>query len=110
MSLSIVFEGKFSNGKKRVIGSFIKTNGLNNSKLYLDQQDALFIAHESQIGNKSFNYCLNNNMFTGVRVYCYYEGKKIIEEKIELPLRKLNKQMIINYIEKANAEVKKELK
>ena len=40
MSMSLSFIGKFYNGKTRCIGSFVSTNGLNNSKLYLNLDDA----------------------------------------------------------------------
>ena len=32
-----------------------------------------------------------------------------MEEKINLPLRRINKQMIINYVEKANEKAKKQV-
>ena len=61
MSMSISFVGKFFNGKTRAIGSFVSTNGLNNSKLYLNEDDVLFILKVADMENKSFNYCIDNN-------------------------------------------------
>ena len=109
MSLSISFIGKFYNGKTRCIGSFVSTNGLNNSKLYMDQDDAMFILRMSESGDKCFNWCLENNKFKEVIVYAYYEGGKIMEEKINLPLRRISKQIIAQYIEKANKKAKKQV-
>ena len=109
MSMSISFIGKFYNGKTRVIGSFVSTNGLNNSKLYMDQDDEMFIVRMSESGDKCFNWCLENNKFKEVIVYAYYEGGKIMEEKINLPLRRINKQIIAQYIEKANEKAKKQV-
>ena len=109
MSMSLSFIGKFYNGKTRVIGSHVSTNGLNNSKLYMDQDDVMFIVRMSELGNKCFNWCLENNKFKEVIVYAYYEGGKIMEEKIDLPLRRINKQIAAQYIEKANKKAKKQL-
>lgn len=109
MSLSISFIGKFYNGKTRCIGSFVSTNGLNNSKLYLDQEDVMFIVRMLESEDKCFNWCLENNKFKEVIVYAYYEGGKIMEEKINLPLRRINKQIIAQYIEKANEKAKKQV-
>ena len=109
MSLSITFIGKFYNGKTRCIGSHVPTNGLNNSKLYMDQEDAMFILRMSEYGDKCFNWCLENNKFKEVIVYAYYEGGKIMEEKIDLPLRRINKQIVAQYIEKANEKAKKQV-
>ena len=109
MSLSISFIGKFYNGKTRCIGSFVSTNGLNNSKLYLDQEDVMFIVRMLESGDKCFNWCLENNKFKEVIVYAYYEGGKIMEEKINLPLRRINRQIVAQYIEKANKKAKKQL-
>ena len=109
MSMSLSFIGKFYNGKTRCIGSFVSTNGLNNSKLYMDQDDEMFIVRMSESGDKCFNWCLENNKFKEVIVYAYYEGGKIMEEKINLPLRRINKQIVAQYIEKANKKAKKQL-
>ena len=109
MSLSITFIGKFYNGKTRCIGSHVSTNGLNNSKLYMDQDDAMFILRMSESGDKCFNWCLENNKFKEVIVYAYYEGGKIMEEKINLPLRRINKQIVAQYIEKVNKKAKKQV-
>ena len=109
MSLSINFLGKFNNGKIRCIGSYVSTNGLNNSKLYLNLDDAMFIVRMSEYGDKCFNWCLENNKFKEVIVYAYYEGGKIMEEKIDLPLRRINKQIVAQYIEKANKKAKKQV-
>ena len=109
MSMSISFIGKFYNGKTRCIGSFVSTNGLNNSKLYLNQEDVMFIVRMLESGDKCFNWCLENNKFKEVIVYAYYEGGKIMEEKINLPLRRINKQIVAQYIEKANKKAKKQL-
>ena len=109
MSLSITFIGKFYNGKTRCIGSHVSTNGLNNSKLYMDQDDAMFIARMLESGDKCFNWCLENNKFKEVIVYAYYEGGKIMEEKINLPLRRINKQIVAQYIEKVNKKAKKQV-
>ena len=109
MSMSITFIGKFYNGKTRCIGSHVSTNGLNNSKLYMDQDDAMFILRMSEYGDKCFNWCLENNKFKEVIVYAYYEGGKIMEEKINLPLRRINNQIVAQYIEKANKKAKKQL-
>ena len=109
MSLSITFIGKFYNGKTRCIGSHVSTNGLNNSKLYLDQEDVMFIVRMSESGDKCFNWCLENNKFKEVIVYAYYEGGKIMEEKINLPLRRINKQIVAQYIEKVNKKAKKQV-
>ena len=109
MSMSLSFIGKFYNGKTRCIGSFVSTNGLNNSKLYMDQDDEMFIVRMSESGNKCFNWCLENNKFKEVIVYAYFEGGKIMEEKIGLPLRRINKQIVAQYIEKANKKAKKQL-
>ena len=109
MSLSISFIGKFYNGKTRCIGSYVSTNGLNNSKLYMDQEDAMFIVRMLESGDKCFNWCLENNKFKEVIVYAYYEGGKIMEEKIDLPLRRINKQIVAQYIEKANEKAKKQV-
>ena len=108
MSMSLSFIGKFYNGKTRCIGSFVSTNGLNNSKLYMDQDDEMFIVRMSESGNKCFNWCLENNKFKEVIVYAYYEGGKIMEEKINLPLRRINKQIVAQYIEKAKKQLQKE--
>ena len=109
MSMSLSFIGKFYNGKTRCIGSFVSTNGLNNSKIYMDQEDAMFILRMSESGDKCFNWCLENNKFKEVIVYAYYEGGKVMEEKINLPLRRINKQIVAQYIEKANKKAKKQL-
>ena len=109
MSMSLSFIGKFYNGKTRCIGSFVSTNGLNNSKLYLNLDDAMFIVKMSESGNNCFNWCLENNKFKEVIVYAYYEGGKIMEEKINLPLRRINKQIVAQYIEKANKKAKKQV-
>ena len=109
MSMSLTFIGKFNNGKKRVVGSYVKTNGINNSKLYLNEEDEMFIVRMSELGNKCFNWCLENNKFKELKVCAYYEGKQIIEEKINLPLKRISKEMVMNYIEKANVEAKKEV-
>ena len=109
MSMSLSFIGKFYNGKTRVIGSHVSTNGLNNSKLYMDQDDAMFILRMSESGDKCFNWCLENNKFKEVIVYAYYEGGKIMEEKINLPLRRINKQIVAQYIEKVNKKAKKQV-
>ena len=109
MSMSLSFIGKFYNGKTRCIGSFVSTNGLNNSKLYMDQDDEMFIVRMSESGDKCFNWCLENNKFKEVIVYAYYEGGKIIQEKINLPLRRINKQIVAQYIEKANKKAKKQV-
>ena len=109
MSMSLSFIGKFYNGKTRCIGSFVSTNGLNNSKLYMDQEDAMFILRMSESRDKCFNWCLENNKFKEVIVYAYYEGGKIMEEKINLPLRRINKQIVAQYIEKANEKAKKQV-
>ena len=109
MSMSLSFIGKFYNGKTRCIGSFVSTNGLNNSKLYMDQDDEMFIVRMSESGDKCFNWCLENNKFKEVIVYAYYEGGKIMEEKINLPLRRINKQIVAQYIEKANKKAKKQV-
>ena len=108
MSMSLSFIGKFYNGKTKCIGSHVSTNGLNNSKLYMDQEDAMFILRMSEYGDKCFNWCLENNKFKEVIVYAYYEGGKIIEEKINLPLRRINKQIVAQYIEKAKKQLQKE--
>ena len=109
MSMSISFIGKFYNGKSRRIGSFVSTNGLNNSKLYLDQEDVMFIVRMLESEDKCFNWCLENNKFKEVTVSAYYEGGKIMEEKIDLPLRRIDKQIITHYIEKANEKAKKQV-
>ena len=109
MSMSLSFIGKFYNGKTRCIGSFVSTNGLNNSKIYMDQEDAMFILRMSESGDKCFNWCLENNKFKEVIVYAYYEGGKVMEEKINLPLRRINKQIVAQYIEKANKKAKKQV-
>ena len=109
MSLSISFIGKFYNGKTRVIGSHVSTNGLNNSKLYMDQDDVMFIVRMLESEDKCFNWCLENNKFKEVAVCAYYEGGKIMEEKIDLPLRRINKQIVAQYIEKANKKAKKQV-
>ena len=109
MSMSLSFIGKFYNGKTRCIGSFVSTNGLNNSKLYMDQDDEMFIVRMSESGDKCFNWCLENNKFKEVIVYAYFEGGKIMEEKINLPLRRINKQIVAQYIEKANEKAKKQV-
>ena len=54
MSLSISFIGKFYNGKTRGIGSHVSTNGLNNSKLYMNQDDVMFILKVANMEKKSF--------------------------------------------------------
>ena len=109
MSMSLSFIGKFYNGKTRVIGSYVSTNGLNNSKLYLDQEDIMFIVRMLESEDKCFNWCLENNKFKEVIVYAYFEGGKIMEEKIDLPLRRINKQIVAQYIEKANKKAKKQV-
>ena len=109
MSMSISFIGKFYNGKTRCIGSHVSTNGLNNSKLYMDQEDAMFIVRMLESGDKCFNWCLENNKFKEVIVYAYFEGGKIMEEKINLPLKRINKQIVAQYIEKANEKAKKQV-
>ena len=110
MSMSLSFIGKFYNGKTRCIGSFVSTNGLNNSKLYMDQEDAMFILRMSEYGDKCFNWCLENNKFKEVIVYAYYEGAKVIEENIDLSsLRKITKEIAMQYIEKVNKEVRKQV-
>ena len=110
MSMSLSFIGKFYNGKTRCIGSHVSTNGLNNSKLYMDQDDVMFIVRMLESEDKCFNWCLENNKFKEVIVYAYYEGGKIMEEKIDLPLRRINKQIVAQYIEKANKKAKKQVK
>ena len=109
MSMSLTFIGKFNNGKRRVVSTYVGTNGINNSKLYLNDEDEMFIVRMSELGNKCFNYCLKNNKFKELKVCAYYEGKQIIEEKINLPLKRISKEIVMNYREKANAESKKEV-
>lgn len=109
MSMSLSFIGKFYNGKTRCIGSFVSTNGLNNSKLYMDQEDVMFIVRMLESEDKCFNWCLENNKFKEVMVYAYYGGSKIMEEKINLPLRRINKQIVAQYVEKANEKAKKQV-
>ena len=109
MSMSISFIGKFYNGKTRGIGSYVSTNGLNNSKLYMDQDDIEFILKVAGMEKKSFNWCLENNKFKEVIIYAYFEGGKIMEEKINLPLKRINKQIVAQYIEKANEKAKKQV-
>ena len=111
MSLSINFIGKFYNGKTRCIGSHVPTNGLNNSKLYMDQEDAAFIEKVANMDKKSFNYCIENNKFKELVLVAHYEGAKIIEENIDLSsLRKITKEIAMQYIEKVNKEVRKQVK
>lgn len=111
MSLSINFLGKFNNGKIRCIGSYVSTNGLNNSKLYLNQEDAAFIEKVANMDKKSFNYCIENNKFKEVILVAHYEGGKVIEENIDLSsLRKITKEIAMQYIEKVNKEVRKQVK
>ena len=69
----------------------------------------MFIVRMSESGDKCFNWCLENNKFKEVIVYAYYEGGKIMEEKINLPLRRINKQIVAQYIEKANKKAKKQV-
>ena len=109
MSMSLSFIGKFYNGKTRCIGSFVSTNGLNNSKLYMDQDDEMFIVRMSESGDKCFNWCLENNKFKEVIVYAYYEGGKIMEEKINQPKRRINKQIVEKNKKKANEKAKKQV-
>ena len=108
MAMAISLVGKFYNGKTRSVGSYISTNGLNNSKLYMDQEDVMFIVRMLESGNKCFNWCLENNKFKELMLYADYEGGSM-KEKIDLPLKRINKQMVMNYIKKANAAAKKEI-
>ena len=100
MSLSIGFIGKFYNGKTRYIGSHVQTNGLNNSKLYMDQEDASFIEKVADMGKKSFNWCIENNKFKEITLYADYEGGTI-KEKINIV--KIGKETVTKYINKVNA-------
>ena len=110
MSLLISFIGKFYNGKTRCIGSHVSTNGLNNSKLYMDQDDAMFILKVADMEKKSFNWCIENNKFKELVLVAHYEGAKVIEENIDLSsLRKITKEIAMQYIEKVNKEVRKQL-
>ena len=110
MSSSINFLGKFNNGKIRCKGSFVSTNGLNNSKLYLNQEDASFIEKVADMDKKSFNYCIENNKFKELVLVAHYEGAKVIEENIDLSsLRKITKEIAMQYIEKVNKEVRKQV-
>ena len=107
MSMSISFVGKFFNGKTRAIGSFVSTNGLNNSKLYLNEDDVLFILKVADMENKSFNYCIDNNKFKELVLYADYEGGSMKEK---ITLTKLNKQIVTEYVNRVNALAKEGIK
>ena len=100
MSMSLSFIGKFYNGKTRCIGSFVSTNGLNNSKLYLNLDDAMFIVRMSEYGDKSFNWCIENNKFKEITLYADYVGGTL-KEKINIV--KIDKETVTKYINKVNA-------
>ena len=100
MSMSISFIGKFYNGKTRCIGSYVSTNGLNNSKLYMDQEDVMFILKVADMEKKSFNYCIENNKFKELFLYADYIGGTL-KEKINIV--KIDKETVIKYINKVNA-------
>ena len=107
MSLSISFIGKFSNGRTRAVGSFVKTNGLNNSQLYLTDEDINFINRVAEGGKNSFNWNLQNNKFKEVLVIADYDGKEIYKHKLILPLKRLDKQLIRYMVEKVNKQARK---
>lgn len=100
MSLSISFVGKFNNGKVRSIGSFVSTNGLDNSKLYLNQEDIEFILKVADMEKKSFNWCIENNKFKELTLYADYVGGTL-KEKINIS--KIDKEIVAKYINKVNA-------
>ena len=100
MSLSISFIGKFYNGKTRCIGSFVLTNGLNNSKLYMDQDDVMLILKVANMEKKSFNWCIENNKFKEITLYADYVGGTL-KEKINIV--KIDKETVTKYINKVNA-------
>ena len=95
MSLSITFIGKFYNGKTRCIGSHVSTNGLNNSKLYMDQDDVMFILKVANMEKKSFNWCIENNKFKEITLYADYVGGTL-KEKINIV--KIDKETVTKYI------------
>ena len=100
MSMSISFIGKFYNGKTRGIGSYVSTNGLNNSKLYMDQDNIEFILKVADMEKKSFNWCIENNKFKEITLYADYIGGTL-KEKINIV--KIDKETVIKYINKVNA-------
>ena len=100
MSMSLSFIGKFYNGKTRGIGSYVSTNGLNNSKLYMDQDDVEFILKVADKEKKSFNYCIENNKFKELILHADYVGGTL-KEKINIV--KIDKETVIKYINKVNA-------
>lgn len=100
MSMSLSFIGKFYNGKTRCIGSFVSTNGLNNSKLYMDQDDIEFILKVADMEEKSFNWCIENNKFKEITLYADYVGGTL-KEKINII--KIDKEIVTKYINKVNA-------
>ena len=106
MSMSISLVGKFFNGKTRSIGSYVSTNGLNGSKLYLDEDDVLFILKVADMESKSFNWCIENNKFKELMLYADHEGGSMKEK---ITLTKINKQIVTDYISKVNALAKKEI-
>lgn len=100
MSLSISFVGKFNNGKVRSIGSFVSTNGLDNSKLYLNQEDIEFILKVADMEKKSFNWCIENNKFKELTLYADYV-RGTLKEKINIV--KIDRETVAKYINKVNA-------
>lgn len=100
MSLSISFVGKFNNGKVRSIGSFVSTNGLDNSKLYLNQEDIEFILKVADMEKKSFNWCIENSKFKEITLYADYVGGTL-KEKINIV--KIDRETVAKYINKVNA-------
>ena len=106
MSMSISFVGKFFNGKTRAIGGFVGTNGLDNSKLYLNKDDVMFILKVADMEKKSFNYCIENNKFKELFLYADYTGGAI-KEKINI--LKIDEETVIKYVNKVNALAKKEI-
>ena len=102
MSSQLIFKGNFKNGKSRVVGSFIPTNGLNNSKLLFDKDDYLFINRWLEADKKCFNWCIEKEKFKNIQVLLYIEGKEyIIENNLKIE-RRIDKNIIMKYIYKAN--------
>lgn len=109
MSISISFIGTFKNGKTRSIGSLVSTNGLDDSQLYLNQEDLNFINRMIENENKNFNWCIENNKFRSIEVFGHLEGKQIYYNHILLPLKRIYKEDIIKYIKEVNTAARSEL-
>ena len=87
MSVSVSVKGVYKNNKVNCVGLFIKTNGLNNSKIYFNEEDEkeLLDKVNTRFNNKiSINEGIENNKFKFIIVTQYVNGRKVQNYKIRL--------------------------